>query len=141
MIYLDKVPTGQNYAIGCTAKTIRKYRNTNVYTTGYVEGQNQKGLQPQSLYDAQLAARHLGTGVAVAKQYEQPNVFAGTGRLFVESRMNGQACIYNLKGVLLQSFAVASNRMVGSDLLIPGLYVVNIQNEDRTTCSAKVYVR
>lgn len=141
MIYLDKVPTGQNYAIGCTAKTIRKYRNTDVYTTGYVEGQNQKGLQPQSLYDAQLAARHLGTGVAVAKQHEQPNVFTGTDRLFVESRMNGQACIYNLKGVLLQSFPVDSNRIAVSDLLIPGLYVVNIQNEDRTAYSVKVYVR
>ena len=55
-IYLDKVPTGQNYAIGCTANTIRKYRNTSVYTTGYIEGQKKKGLQPQSLYDAQLAA-------------------------------------------------------------------------------------
>lgn len=57
-VYLDKVPTGQNYSIGSTALTVRKYRNSDAkYTTGYNEGQNKPGLYPQSLYEAQLYAR------------------------------------------------------------------------------------
>ncbi len=56
-IYLDKVPTGQNYAIGCTAKTIRRYRDKiSEYTDGYMEGKNRDGLQPASLYEAQREA-------------------------------------------------------------------------------------
>jgi len=57
-VYLDKVPTGQNYAIGTIANTVRKYRsNDDKYTTGYNEGQNRPGLEPQSLYNAQLKQR------------------------------------------------------------------------------------
>jgi len=60
-VYLDKVPTGQNYSIGSTANTVRKYRvDDDKYTTGYNEGQNRPGLFPKSLYEAQLKARKLG---------------------------------------------------------------------------------
>ena len=59
-VLLDKVPTGQNYSIGSTALTVRKYRNSDSkYTTGYNEGQNRQGLYPKSLYEAQLNARSL----------------------------------------------------------------------------------
>lgn len=57
-VYLDKVPTGQNYSIGSTANTVRKYRSSDAkYTVGYNEGQNKPGLYPKSLYEAQLNAR------------------------------------------------------------------------------------
>ena len=57
-VYLDKVPTGQNYSIGSKARTVRKYRRDDPkYTTGYNEGQNKTGLYPHSLYEAQLKAR------------------------------------------------------------------------------------
>jgi hypothetical protein len=61
-IGLQKPPTSQNYAIGCMAKTItgQPILATN-FTRGYVEGQNQPGLTPESLYEAQLAARILPT--------------------------------------------------------------------------------
>ena len=58
-IGLQKPPTAQNYAIGCKAKTITgKPVNASQFTRGYVEGQNQDGLTPQSLYEAQLNVRH-----------------------------------------------------------------------------------
>ena len=57
-VYLDNIPTGQNYSIGSTAKTVRKFRgDDDKYTTGYNEGQNKPGLFPKSLYEAQLKAR------------------------------------------------------------------------------------
>ena len=59
-IYLDKVPTGQNYSIGSVANTVREYRNNDPkYTMGYNEGQNKPGLFPKSLYEAQLNARKI----------------------------------------------------------------------------------
>lgn len=57
-IGLQKPPTGQNYAIGCFAKSItgNPISETN-FTRGYVEGQNEEGLEPASLYMAQLIQR------------------------------------------------------------------------------------
>lgn len=61
-IGLQKPPTAQNYAIGCKAKKIsEKPINASDFTKGYVEGQNQTGLQPESLYEAQLLSRHAMT--------------------------------------------------------------------------------
>ena len=61
-IGLQKPPTAQNYAIGCKAKKITgKPINASDFTRGYVEGQNQTGLQPESLYEAQLLSRHAVT--------------------------------------------------------------------------------
>ena len=57
-VALQQPPTGQNYAIGCMAKTItgNPVSATN-FPIGYVEGQNKAGLVPTSIYEAQLAAR------------------------------------------------------------------------------------
>ena len=141
MIYLDKVPTGQNYAIGCTAKTIRKYRNTSVYTTGYIEGQKKKGLQPQSLYDAQLAARKKATGITIAKSDgQQPRVSVEKGRVVISSETMGHVNIYNVNGTQLQSFAVSTGNAVKSHLLASGVYVVNVQTKGRADYTTKVYV-
>ena len=57
-IGLQKPPTAQNYAIGCKAKKITgKPVNASDFQLGYVEGQNKSGLQPESIYEAQLTAR------------------------------------------------------------------------------------
>jgi hypothetical protein len=57
-IGLQKPPTAQNYAIGCFAKTITgtPISDSN-FPVGYVEGKNVPGLEPTSLYEAQLAER------------------------------------------------------------------------------------
>lgn len=61
-IGLQKPPTAQNYAIGCRAKKITgKPINASDFTLGYVEGQNRTGLQPESLYEAQLRSRNSKT--------------------------------------------------------------------------------
>lgn len=58
-IGLQKPPTAQNYAIGCHAKKITGHPvNATDFPLGYVEGQNIDGLEPQSLYLGQWAARH-----------------------------------------------------------------------------------
>jgi len=63
-IGLQQPPTGQNYAIGCFAKTITGNPvNVTNFTRGYVEGQNKSGLMPQSLYEAQLAYRKKITSI------------------------------------------------------------------------------
>ncbi len=58
VIALHEPPTAQNYAIGCTAKSItgRPYSSID-FPLGYVEGTNQPGLYPESLYLAQLSDR------------------------------------------------------------------------------------
>jgi hypothetical protein len=57
-IGIQKPPTAQNYAIGCFAKSITgvPISNSN-FPIGYVEGKNTAGLEPASLYEAQLAER------------------------------------------------------------------------------------
>lgn len=56
MIYCEKPPTAQNYAIGCWVEDpayIKTYRKS----IGYVEGTNTPGIKPESLYAAQLNDR------------------------------------------------------------------------------------
>lgn len=60
-IVLEKPPTGQNYAIGCMARTINVYNSGLIQ--GYTEGMNRSGLTPGSLYEAQLNARLNATGI------------------------------------------------------------------------------
>lgn len=59
-IFVEELPTSQNYAIGCFTKLadegIRAY-DVKIKTKGYVEGTNKAGLFPSSLYKAQLLAR------------------------------------------------------------------------------------
>lgn len=55
VLFLQKPPTAQNYAIGCFANI-----NGKVWfpaPPGHIEGTGRPGLVPRSLYRAQLAAR------------------------------------------------------------------------------------
>ena len=57
-IVIQKPPTAQNYAIGCSAKDITgMYKITSNYAPGHIEGKNKNGLIPESLYEAQLNSR------------------------------------------------------------------------------------
>lgn len=58
-LIVQKPPTAQNYAIGCQAANVtgRPPRAPFDELEGYIEGTNQPGLEPYSLYLAQLAAR------------------------------------------------------------------------------------
>jgi hypothetical protein len=48
-------PTAQNYAIGCSGQILGKGPYPGA--PGFIEGSNRAGLEPRSLYDAQLAER------------------------------------------------------------------------------------
>ncbi len=57
LIVLQKPPTAQNYAIGCFAGQIDENGSFKGHFPGYIEGNNRPGLQPASLYNAQLNER------------------------------------------------------------------------------------
>lgn len=76
-IGLQKPPTAQNYAIGCLAKTITgtPISDSN-FPLGYVEGKNLPGLQPSSLYEAQLAERKQFTSAQqINKKKWEPDIY------------------------------------------------------------------
>ena len=71
-LIVQKPPSAQNYAIGCSGKNITGKRPPAPFPdkTGYIEGSNQPGLIPRSLYLAQLEDR-LGPAVAVETPRDQ----------------------------------------------------------------------
>ena len=142
-IYLDKVPTGQNYAIGCTAKTIRKYRNNmSEYTNGYIEGQNRKGLQPASLYEAQRAARGISTGIMPkAGREDIPHIVVETNRVRVKSQKDAWVSIYTTHGSMVQVLKSSSGNWVESMPLNDDFYVVRVQEAGQKAYSRKVLIR
>lgn len=142
-IYLDKVPTGQNYAIGCTAKTIRRYRNNmSEYTNGYIEGQNRKGLQPASLYEAQRAARGISTGLMSETGREDiPHIVVETNRVRVKSQKDAWISIYTTHGSMVQMLKSSSGNWVESMPLNDDFYVVRVQEAGQKAYSRKVLIR
>jgi len=56
MLVVQKPPTGQNFAIGCSGGRVTGSGRFD-FPKGYLEGSNKEGLEPESLYEAQLAAR------------------------------------------------------------------------------------
>ncbi|MDR2774157.1 MAG: T9SS type A sorting domain-containing protein [Tannerella sp.] len=77
VIYCEKPPTAQNYAIGCIthqASDVRAYK----YQAGYIEGSNKPGLYPESLYEAQFAERHRDVPLRIIKQPQNTEACSGS---------------------------------------------------------------
>ncbi len=140
-IYLDKVPTGQNYAIGCTAKSIRRYRDKmNEYSNGYIEGQNRKGLQPASLYEAQKKAQSISTAImSEASNSGLPCITVEKNRIRVWINDNASISIYTTDGNMLQKFN-ASGGQAESVPLHNGIYIVHIERAGKKICTRKILV-
>jgi hypothetical protein len=67
-IIVQQPPTAQNYAIGCFASLVACYGESSFNEpAGYIEGTDQAGLNPQSLFLAQLSER-LDPTVSVDEQ-------------------------------------------------------------------------
>ncbi len=69
-LIVQKPPTAQNYAIGCAGYRITgklPYAEFNE-PEGYIEGANQAGLLPRSLYLAQLRERQKGQTVRLMRE-------------------------------------------------------------------------
>ncbi|MBN1302086.1 MAG: T9SS type A sorting domain-containing protein [Melioribacteraceae bacterium] len=70
-LVVQKPPTAQNYAIGCSGKLIAgSAEATFDEPAGYIEGSNTPGLTPHSLYMAQLEER-IGSIVSVKDSYSE----------------------------------------------------------------------
>ena len=72
-ILLQKPPTSQNYAIGCSAKEVITQWCWKNETLGYLEGFNKKGIEPASLYEAQWNARHRQELTSVSDNKKDAN--------------------------------------------------------------------
>ncbi len=76
-LIVQKPPTAQNYAIGCSGKNITGKKPPAPFDVpdGYIEGTNQTGLTPRSLYEAQLTERLAnGVGVEITKPDYLPDL-------------------------------------------------------------------
>jgi len=67
-LVVQKPPTAQNYAIGCFGANITGTNSPSLFDEpeGYIEGANVAGLEPQSLYLAQLEERRRKVNVNVS---------------------------------------------------------------------------
>ncbi|MDR2384880.1 MAG: T9SS type A sorting domain-containing protein [Tannerella sp.] len=102
VIYCEKPPTTQNYAIGCIthqASDVRAYK----YQAGYIEGANKPGLNPESLYEAQYAERHRDINLKIITQPQSAQVCSGSLiQLSIEVEapdMNSLTCQWRKDGV------------------------------------------
>ncbi len=74
-LHVQKPPTAQNYAIGCSGDLITGQKPPCSFPAadGYIEGSNRQGLMPVSLYEAQVQQRlQSQTLIIAAKTLTQP---------------------------------------------------------------------
>lgn len=145
-IGLQKPPTAQNYAIGCIAKSITgKPVNASDFPLGYVEGHNKTGLQPESLYEAQLAVRLNPLSIAspesknaTATAYYNPgdqSITLNGGEL-----TDLTATLIDLSGnVVSRATATGSNRLQLSNRLSVGLYILRCE-ADKASFNHKIII-
>lgn len=135
IIGLQKPPTGQNYAIGCVAKSITgKPVSDSNFPIGYVESHNNPVSDIPSLYLAQLNDRlHNSTGIVGHQNDDKPYILSkidntGVGIVFNEvSNSKKNISIFNLQGQ--KSYNVTTNdnylEIYGFEHL--GVYILRIQ--------------
>lgn len=146
-IYLDKVPTGQNYAIGCTAQNIKRYvyaSGIDGLSVGYVEGQNVSGLEPASLYDAQMAYRKMQSGASIVStekgiSQSTAKITVDAGSISLSAIESGVFTIYRLNGTILKSIQMQSNSVASIDVPHHSFYIVRFRN-DSVSIVQKLYV-
>ena len=134
IIGLQQPPTAQNYAIGCMAKKITGNPvSASDFTLGYVEGRNKSGLEPRSLYLAQLAARH-GTTPTELVPAPAAELLCVAGNAITALTDIRQLTIYSPDGKLLYSAAdVQANRVLTVDAGIRGIVFAHIVCDNQST--------
>ena len=137
-IALQQPPTGQNYAIGCMAKTItgNPYSVTN-FPIGYVEGQNKTGLMPASIYEAQLAARKsITTNQFIPTENKMGfTSILSANSLYINLKNNSQQAhiqILSSQGkVVHDTVSSSDNLKINIANLPPAVYVINCRIENQ----------
>src|SRR5581483_1639658 len=96
-VMCQQPPTAQNYAIGCFGKV--DGNGPFPGGPGFIEGTGVSGLQPVSLYQAQLADR-LGTvpQVAAPTFSPAPGTYTGTQNVAISTITGGAAIRYTTDG-------------------------------------------
>lgn len=132
-IGLQKPPTAQNYAIGCKAKKITgKPVNASDFAIGYVEGQNQDGLEPQSLYLAQWMARHDIDPTENLQAIVPPLVIIGITSVLVKEDI-GQLIIMSPEGKTMCAIKnLKQNDVIPISIGSHGIYFAYIIGEYRS---------
>ena len=145
-IGLQKPPTSQNYAIGCTAKNIvGNPVNASNFTLGYVEGHNRKGLQPESLYEAQLAARkNMAAGSESVKQREIGVYYDKSAhRVKIDTPENMDmyfGSLFDLTWKIIAKQEIRNNSLSLSSSLLAGIYIFQLSHEN-LQINQKILVR
>lgn len=136
IIGLQKPPTSQNYAIGCKAKTITGTPISNSsFTKGYVEGQNKDGLEPNSLYEAQLAERLKITSNPAIKKNESIKLSSTLveNEIKVTLPENNKDTFFRItdvSGKVFKVFNTTGNYCYLSTELLPvGMYLLECKSE------------
>lgn len=137
-IIIQKPPTAQNYGIGC--KGIVNGSEPFAGAAGFVEGTNQEGLVPPSLYEAQLSCRLSTTsigpfseGSAFTKINLYPN--PSSGLFILESSLDNiaQFTVVDITGRLLLIVKPNTNRVEFGQELLPGVYMLSVFSRDKHT--------
>ncbi len=139
IIGLQKPPTAQNYAIGCTAKSITgKPVNDSNFPIGYVELQNKPVTQIPSLYLAQLKDRlKQVSGIAGSeidtKLYNiKPSDNGKVNLTFLDDASEKkEISIFNMQGKKL-SIINSSAQILGLNFPASGMYIIHIRINQKT---------
>lgn len=143
VIGLQKPPTAQNYAIGCTAKSIKNNPvSASNFTLGYVEGQNRSGLQPESLYEAQLAARKAGS--STINNYLnncQPIVYDSINRTIIvdKSLAVSDGILLDMNGKTVLKYSFAKGNIINLPELAGGVYILQLSNS-KQKINQKIFI-
>ncbi len=132
-IYCEKPPTAQNYAIGCRVEIsadIKVYRKS----LGFVEGTNQSGLNPMSLYAAQLFDRQNNpTSIVHPTIINSAQVSFDPSRNqlhIINNEMMEEVIVYNLAGhQLYRSMPKSKSIVITTNNFLSGVIVISIKTK------------
>ena len=138
-ITLEKPPTSQNYAIGCF---LERSSDIIVYkkSLGYIEGTNTPGLQPASLYKAQLDWRkksEVNSGIGTSKKNETVVIYPNPAKDSINVGIDGNGqdmtvAIFSFDGRKLIEQKDAGQEQIAIGSLSPGVYLVQVTSEGKT---------
>ena len=159
---IQKPPIGQNYAIGCFGRKITGTNPPAPFTqpTGYVEGTNTSGLEPKSLFLAQLQQRMSTTKVGadeaiVSKDFKlypaYPNPFnpQTSIRFNLPSAEKINVSVYGILGnkvdELFSGTAAAGENKINWDLtskkISSGVYIILLQYQNQFLTQKVTYLK
>lgn len=135
IIHCEKPPTSQNYAIGCFLEDINDITTwSEGKTLGYVEGTNRAGLQPSSLYEAQLQERkqHSSSiGTEARNVTKTSSFYPNPTSDFIHLSATGDTApylleIFSLNGEKVFSVEVGGQHPINISSLSPGAYLTRL---------------